>query len=265
MTRNAAPHPDGTTGKWFVRLKGSADGATRLFCFPFAGVGPSAFRGWGSALGDEIEVFVAQLPGRESRFREEPLDSICTLVRRLEPAVIPLIDRPYALFGHSLGGLIAFELARSLAVRGGAQPRALFVSASRAPQLPYPHAPLRHLGDKEFLQAVNARYAGSVPRLVMDDPELRRVFVPALRADIAALETYVHQRSVPLSCDISAFGGTADETIEPRTLAAWRDLTTGAFQLRMVAGTHLFLQSARDLLSSAVRNDLGCPSVAEAR
>jgi medium-chain acyl-[acyl-carrier-protein] hydrolase len=260
-----APYPDVATEKWFVRLKGCSEGTIRLFCFPFAGVGPSAFRGWASALGDEVEVFVAQLPGREGRFREEPLDSICALVSRLEHAVVPLIDRRYALFGHSLGGLIAFELARSLAVRGGRQPRALFVSASRAPLLPYPHPPLRQLADKEFLQAVNARYAGSVPQQVLDDPDLRRAFVPALRADIAALETYEHQPSPPLSCDISAFGGTADATIEPTTLAAWRDLTTGTFRLRMVAGTHLFLQSARDLLVGAIRNDLGCASVAEAR
>lgn len=251
--------------RWFARLKESPEGGVRLLCFPFAGVGPSAFRGWGTALGGEVEVFVAQLPGREGRFREEPLVSIPAIVSELQRAIGPLIDRPYALFGHSLGGLVAFELARSLAVRGCAPPRALFVSASPPPQLPYPHPPLRHLDDAEFLNALDARYAGSVPQLVMDDPELREVFVPALRADITALESYVHQPSGPITCDISVFGGTADATIDLRTLGAWRDLTSGAFRLRMISGPHLFLQSARDALTAAIRTDLECPALAEPR
>src|SRR6185295_18214932 len=102
MTRDAVIDAGASVERWFARLKGAPEGRIRLFCFPFAGVGPSAFRGWGAALGNEVEVYAAQLPGRESRLREAPLPSIPSIVGELERAILPLIDRPWALFGHSL-------------------------------------------------------------------------------------------------------------------------------------------------------------------
>jgi medium-chain acyl-[acyl-carrier-protein] hydrolase len=229
--------------------------SVRLFCVPFAGVGPSAFRGWAQALGRDVETFYVQLPGREGRIREQSLSSVAEMTELLVEALLPWLDRPYALMGHSLGGLVAFETAHALRNRVP-EPVTLFVSATRAPQLPNSRPPLHGLGDVAMLEAVNARYAGSVPAAVLESPELVELLAPALRADLSALETYSYPMRAPLGCPISVFGGRHDRAVSMDVLEPWAAETTGGFQLRTIEGGHLFLQSALTTVVDAIREDL---------
>jgi surfactin synthase thioesterase subunit len=207
-------------------------------------------------MGPEIETIYVHLPAREGRFRDTAFTSVRNLSEHIAASMEPLLDRPFAMFGHSLGAVIAFETIRVLRARGNADPRTLFVSASRAPHLPHPHAPLHHLSDDELLRGVNERYDGSVPPVVLTNPELRELFVPTLRADLTALETYAFEPGEPLACPISAFCGRTDPTVSSAAIAPWSIHGQAGFRMRMVDGGHLFLQSARSVLLSAINGDL---------
>jgi surfactin synthase thioesterase subunit len=239
-----------------IRAEPRPESSFRLFCVPFAGVGPSAFRGWAQSIGPEIETIYVHLPGRESRFRDPAVTSVRGLSDQIAASMVPWLDRPYAVFGHSLGAVIAFETIRALRAAGRTLPRTLFVSASRAPHLPHPHAPLHHLPDDELLRRVNERYEGSVPAAVLSCPELRGLFVPTLRADLTALETYTFEPGEPLGCPISAFCGRTDPTVTSAAIAPWSIHGEAGFRLRMVDGGHLYLQTARPSLLSAIHGDL---------
>jgi surfactin synthase thioesterase subunit len=226
----------------------------RLFCIPYAGSGASAYRGWAeNAPG--LDVCYVQLPGRENRLREKPFTSIPTLIEALGAELETWTGRPYALYGHSLGGIVAFELARALRARGLREPEHLFVSASRAPHLPCPHPAMHQLPDLELLEEVQRRY-DSVPAPLMTDPELRELLVPCLRADLALLETYQHSPAAPLGCGITCFSASRDRMVSRDAVEPWRTHTQKQFQLHQIEADHLFLQSARDTLLATVEATL---------
>jgi medium-chain acyl-[acyl-carrier-protein] hydrolase len=226
----------------------------RLFCFPHAGVGTSAFRGWADELPKEIEVCLVQLPGREGRLREKLFTSIQPLAKQLVAEIQPLLDRPFALYGHSLGATVAFEVARALR-RGHFRqpdrfPARLFVGASPAPQLAWRHSLLRDLTEDDFITMLESRYA-EMPKVVMDDPQMRALLMPVLRADVAMVETYQYSPEPPLACGITAYGGTQDNAVMREELDAWREQTSADFRLHLVEGNHFFLQGQRaNLLKS---------------
>jgi medium-chain acyl-[acyl-carrier-protein] hydrolase len=228
----------------------------RLFCIPFAGVGPSAFRGWAQTLGSDIETLYALLPGREGRLRETPLTSVSAIAKLLADTMEPWVDRPFGLFGHSLGGLVAFELARELRQRSLPAPSVLFVSATRTPQRAAEQPPLHHLDDLALLHAVNARYQGTVPPAVLGSRELIELLTPALRADLMALETYDYVDAPRLDCAISVFGGSQDRTVSADALTGWAAHTTQHFRLRVIDAGHLYLQTALAGIIGAIREDL---------
>jgi surfactin synthase thioesterase subunit len=228
----------------------------RLFCFPFAGVGPSAFRGWSQSLPETVEALYVHLPGRESRLREASIPDVPTLAAEITDAIAPFADSPFALFGHSLGGLIAFEVARTFRRRGLSTPVRLFASACRAPHLLSPFAPLQNLNEDDLLRQVNERYDSSVPKEVLENAELRELLVPALRADFAALETYQHTPQLPLDCPLTVFGGRHDRTLAGDALEAWSLHTSKDFRLRLVDGGHFFLQSERRRLIDDICEDV---------
>jgi medium-chain acyl-[acyl-carrier-protein] hydrolase len=219
-----------------------------LICFSYSGGGGSVFRNWAEELGSEIGVLRVQLPGRETRFREAPFVSIEDLVPPLTDGVMQVIHkaagRPFAFYGHSLGSKIGFEVARELRRRGTAQPCHFFAGACQAPQLPWTESRMHDLGETEFIEEIQRRYGG-VPRQVLEDSELRALLIPTLRADIRLMETYAYRPEPPLTCGITAFGGTADNAVSPSALEAWKDQTSGSFQMHMIAGDHFFLNSAR--------------------
>jgi medium-chain acyl-[acyl-carrier-protein] hydrolase len=231
--------------------------AARLFCVPHAGVGASAFRGWKELLEPEIEVLVVQLPGRESRYRETPYRDLGSLTRDLSAAVLPYIadGQRFAFFGNSLGGLVSFETLHAIKRRAGLQAMHLFVAASGAPHLPPLMPPVGHLGDRELIRDVSQQYGG-IPAEVLRDEEFLAFVVPGLRADMLLLETYERREPDPLSCPITAFGGTRDRAIPVEYISGWGEQTTAAFNHFLLDQEHLFLQSAKLELVAHVREQM---------
>ena len=226
----------------------------RLFCFPYAGGGTLTFRGWATALPDNIEIFLAQLPGRESRLHDPLFISLTALVEAAEPELLPYFDKPFAFFGHSMGSLISFELATALRRKYGIEPARLFVSGCRAPQIKRAKPPTYELPEAEFIREL--RRLNGTPHEVLEDPELMRLMMPILRADFEVSETYICDEMSPLDCPITAFGGLQDPEVERKDLKAWCEQTNAPFSLQMFPGDHFFLHTAQQDLLRAVSHQL---------
>lgn len=236
--------------------------AIRLFCVPHAGGGASAFRGWRESLLPDVEVTVIQLPGREARFRERAYREMQSLVADLAASILPCLHpgQPFALFGNSLGGLIAFETLQRIRQQTGREAAHLFVSACGAPQCEPPLPPIGHLGDRELCAEVSRRYGG-IPEAILADEEFLQAVLPTLRADLSLLEAYRRCPPQPLSCPITAFGGLRDTTVPAAHIEAWRAQTLASFERISLDEGHLFLGSARERLIRQVRETLapaGC-------
>ena len=240
---------------WVLSPRPNPQAAIRLVCFPYAGVGPSVYRPWLTALPGHIEARFVQLPGRESRWREPALTNIPEIADRVARALAPHLDAPFAFYGHSLGALLSFEVARRLRAAGGPMPRHLFLGAHRGAQLPNPHPPIRHLSDDAFVAETRKRYDG-IPQAVLDNPELLELMLPCLRADFTAFETYEYRAEAPLDVPMSAFGGDLDGYVRTHEVAGWREQTTARFRMRVIPGNHFFLQTARDQVIAALVDDL---------
>ena len=227
----------------------------RLFCVPYAGVGPSVYRPWLAALPPTVEVRLVQFPGREARWREAPLSSMREIADGFVRALAPSLDLPFAFYGHSLGALASFEVTRRLRASGGPLPTHLFLAAHRGPHLPNPHPEIRHLQDDAFISELRRRYDG-IPQAVLDNPELLELMLPCLRADFAAYETYEYVDEPPLDVPISAFGGDEDGYVRTPEVAAWRDQTRNRFRMRIMPGNHFFVQTHRERIIAAITEDL---------
>ncbi len=238
---------------WAVGRKPKPHARLRLYCLPYAGGSASIFRTWPTSFPADIDVWPIQYPGRESRLREPPLKDLRALVNALGQALLPVLDLPYALFGHSMGGLIAFELARWLAERSTG-PVHLFVSGARAPHGSGPGIPIHALPDAQFIEAL--RLLNGTPEPVLRNGQLMELFLPILRADFEAVETYRYVPGEPLGCPISAFGGRDDRKVGEKDLVAWKQQTRAHFQWRLLPGDHFFVRSAPQPLLQAIAQDL---------
>ena len=179
------------------------------------------------------------LPGRESRLREPAYTQLEPLVEALTREIFPLLDRPFALFGHSMGAMISFELARRLRSERGVEPDHLFISGRRAPQLPETDPEIHNLPEAEFITEVD-RLNGT-PKEVLEHKELMELLIPILRADFSICHTYNYIPGAPLTCSLTALGGTKDETADHEKLQGWCAVTTGRCRIRMLAGDHFFI------------------------
>uniref|UniRef100_A0A450UTP9 Medium-chain acyl-[acyl-carrier-protein] hydrolase n=1 Tax=Candidatus Kentrum eta TaxID=2126337 RepID=A0A450UTP9_9GAMM len=229
-----------TTNHWIAGTANPQANA-RLFCLPFAGGGTLTYRKWHQHLPPEIELRPVRLPGREGRFDEACYRKARPLAQALASALAPYLDLPFAFFGHSMGALLSFELARELRRRGTPEPFCLMASGRRAPQLHLSQAPtpLHTLSDPALIDKL--RSYGGTPKAVLDHDKLMELFLPAIRADFAIVETYVHAPEAPFDCAIRAFGGEMDTGTERAALDAWREQTTGSFALRLFPGDHFYL------------------------
>lgn len=221
----------------------------RLFCFPFAGGSATFFRSWAEQFPPDLqyrtELCAVRFPGHERR--NEPLFTrLAPIVDMLRPAVAAYASLPFAFFGHSMGALVSFELARELRRRRMQGPVHIIVSGHRAPHLPDPNPAFHRLPDPEFLTAL--RKYGGTPDEVLHNAELVQLFMPVLRADFAVCETYAYKPEEPLDCSITAFGGVEDPRVTRDELSAWQAQTRDSFSLRMFPGGHFFLQSSEPFL-----------------
>lgn len=246
---NAVPYD-----AWIAFRKPNPQARLRLFCFPYAGAGAAIFRTWSGRLPDHVEVCPVQFPGRGTRLMEKPFTQLLPLVETLAQVLIPLLDKPFAFFGHSLGALVGFELARQIRSQSGVQPVRLFVSAARAPQVPHRDRPTYALPEGEFLEEL--RRLNGTPGELLENAELMQIMIPVLRADFAVSQTYVYAAEPPLACGISSFGGVQDHRVTCDDLAAWRNQTSASCALHMFPGDHFFLNTAQPRLLQALSGEL---------
>jgi surfactin synthase thioesterase subunit len=243
-----------TRGTGVVSFATNPRPALRLICVPYAGGGIAVFSKWAESLPPEVQVCAIQLPGRDTQLRVPPFTRIKPLVEVLVEVLDPFLDAPFALFGHSMGGLIIFELARALRQKQ-LRPTHFFVSACRAPQRPDRESPLHRLPDDALIRALRGRYDG-IPDFVLQEPELLKMYLAILRADFELYETYQHQDSERFDFPISAYGGREDGEVSREDLAAWQDQTRSAFRVQMFPGNHFFINTARPALLRALNQEL---------
>lgn len=184
---------------------------------------------------------------------EAPLLELSSLIAALAADLDPLFDKPFAVFGHSMGALIGFETVRLLRRINGPMPIHLFASGCFAPHLPDPN-PIHHLPHDEFLNEL--RRLGGTPREVLENQEMMELILPFLRADLTATEKYVYKDEPPLSTAISVFGAWRDPLTTRESLEAWRIHTTGQFSMRMLPGDHFFIHGMQRLLLDLIVRDL---------
>ncbi len=238
---------------WYASLTPRPRPRLRLFLFPYAGGGAASYLPWVPHFPAEVELVVAQLPGRGTRFTQPPLRSLKPALDGALAAMLPLLNRPFALVGYSMGSLLAFELARALESMGH-RPELLAVGAYPAPHMPRPGEPLHQLPDAEFIAELK-RLEG-MPAEVLDSPELLELVLPAIRADFEVVETSSYRQGPALSVPLLAFGGSEDSEAPPGHIEGWRELTRADCSVTIFQGGHFFINRYLSEVAGIVRGNL---------
>lgn len=237
------PANDGSV--WFRRYGPPARPQARLLCLPHAGGSASFFHSWGHAFGNGVEVMAARYPGRQERIAEPFLKSMDALADALTGALLPFLDVPLAVFGHSMGASLAHEVALRLEQRHGVRLAGLYVSGRKPPHLVAPD-PARHGSDEAAVAEV--RRLGGTDAALLDDPELRELVLPQIRADFAVVDGYGPRSAVPLHCPVVGYVGGSDPDVTAADMEAWAGATSEGFELRVLPGDHFYLVPQRDAL-----------------
>jgi medium-chain acyl-[acyl-carrier-protein] hydrolase len=253
MRSATSPSPT-SPDRWFPTRKPLTDPRMRLFCFPFAGGSAAIYNAWGAGMPAGVELCAVQLPGRERRLMEKPFDNLPALVDALLPVLAPLLDRPFAFFGYSMGTRISLEVTRRLRVRNGPMPRGLMMAASTPPSV-NERTPIHHLPEAEFIAKLR-QYDGT-PEEILQHRELLELLLPTLRADFALAWWEDGNHAVKLDVPISAMGAVADEHVPLAKLERWQDETLSTdFRVRHFPGGHFFIRQQQAEILAAVREDL---------
>ena len=239
---------------WIVYPRPRPASALRLFCFPYSGASPHVFYPWLDEFPDEIEIAPIQLPGYGARVYEPPRDDLPALISSLCRALVPHISGPFAFFGHSLGALVCYEVARELRRSGHPVPCRIFAAGRQAPHIATKFASVRELSRSEFVEVLR-RFQGT-PETLLRNPEMLDLFLPVIRAGFLLNESYIYRDEPPLACAISTFGGLDDDWVEQGDLLAWAQHTAGPFSARLFPGNHFFIHSAQSPIIGAICDDL---------
>lgn len=246
---------------WVRRFHPAPGAPVQLVCLAHAGGSASYFFPVSRALAPGVDVLAVQYPGRQERRFEPALADVGALADAVAAELVPCATRPLALFGHSLGATVAFEVALRLEDSGVA-PVALFASGRRAPSR---HRPERvDLGDDDQLVAEIVRLNGTNPAMLRD-PELLRMILPAFRSDYAAANTYRYRPGTMLRCPVHALTGDADPQVTVAEAGAWREHTTGPFELRVFPGGHFYLNQHANEVIALIQAGLAEPAHGAAR
>jgi pyochelin biosynthetic protein PchC len=245
----------GLSPRWFRRFQPAARAWRRLVCFPHAGGAASCFRPWRDHLPPSVDLLAVQYPGREDRAHEPALTDMETMAGRVAEALGGLLDAPVVLFGHSMGAAIAYEVALRVQARCGSRLRGVVLSAHPGPRHIVPG--VKHLASDEVLWDELRRLNGTRDP-VLENRELRSLLLPSLRSDYRLSETYLPARREPLACRVVACLGDDDPEVTPAEAAAWREATSGGFELRVFpGGDHFYLRHHRQDLVDLVLGVLG--------
>ncbi|SEM89725.1 thioesterase II family protein [Lihuaxuella thermophila] len=257
MSRPSVPS---MKNEWILSSHPKPHAKLRLFCFPYAGGNAVIYRSWPELFPQEIEVCPVQLPGRGNRLLEPPINRLDSLLEVMTEALLPLMNLPFAFFGHSMGALISFEFARYLRRNKGLEPVHLFVSAHRAPQIPRARSDIHQLPDQEFIQSL--KKLNGTPEDALQNEELMKLLLPVIRSDFALCETYEYRRESPLGCPITAMGGSEDTGVPVEHVAAWKDHTVNTFAMQLFSGDHFFLHDHQKQLSELIFQNLTLSALA---
>ena len=234
------PHPGNSS--WLLQVNASSRPIVTVFCFPYAGGGASMFRHWIGHFPPDIEILAVQLPGREGRIGESAITRMAPLVKAVSEGLLPHLQGRFVFLGHSMGAILAFEVARHLHRMGRVGPELLIASASPAPQLPRRQSATYLLPDADLFAKLHS--LGGTPPGVFENPDLMDLSLGAIRADFEAIETYEYEPGGPLSCPIIAIGGSDDPDVGCEDLDAWRVQTAAEFSMAEFSGNHFFLFDA---------------------
>jgi surfactin synthase thioesterase subunit len=239
----------GDVSPWIRQFHPSVDAPVQLACFPHAGGAASFFFPVSRALAPDVDVLAVQYPGRQDRRGERCIDNLCELADVIAGELLPRCDRPLALFGHSMGATVAYEVARLLE-RAGALPVGIFASGRRAPSIDRNES--IHLRDDKGLVRALHELSGTSSAL-LGDAEFVNMVLPSVRADYRAVETYRHPDGPVLGCPVSVLVGDADPMATIEDAEAWRGHTTGKFRIEVYPGGHFYLsEQVNSVLSTIV-------------
>lgn len=252
----ALSDPAVTAPSRWLPMAARDSGGLPLFCLPHAGAGASAFRGWLGRLAG-IELLPVQPPGREARLRERPFESIQPLVQELAGVLVSAArGRPYALYGHSLGALVAFETLREIRRRGDTEPARLIVSGCVAPHVRYDDGPPVTGMSQQRLVEMLAELGGT-PAMLLADPELLQLVLPAVRADFSVKESYQYSSEAPLTVPITVLASTDDPRAPAFAQQAWREQTLAGCAMHTLAGGHFAVFEQSELTLGRFAEALG--------
>ncbi|MEU6356326.1 alpha/beta fold hydrolase [Streptomyces sp. NPDC047072] len=238
---------------WARRFHTAVPDAPALLCLPHAGGSASAYFELSARLRPEVDVRAVQYPGRQDRSGETPVTVMEELVERLADAIQPFAERPYALFGHSMGAVVAYELALRLRREGVAAPLRLFVSGRRAPSAIRDEDVHRRSDDGVI---AHVRELGGVRADVLDDPEIRAMVLPALRADYTLVETYRAAPGERVTCPVTVLVGDEDPLVTLDEARLWKEHTEAGFELEVFTGGHFYLTAQMSALAEALTERL---------
>ncbi|MFJ5832777.1 thioesterase II family protein [Streptomyces sp. NPDC093089] len=248
--------PDARNSPWIYRYRPAPDARVRLVCLPHAGGSAPFFVPVARALSPDVDVLAVQYPGRLERRNEPLIESLTELAARVVDELVPWTDRPLALFGHSLGSLLGFEVARLLTEKGH-PPVRLFASGRRAPDVH--RAEFDYALDDQGLLRAMAELGGTDPRILADE-ELMRMALPVIRADYRAVETYRYAAGAPLGCPVTVLTGGDDPKVSAADAAAWRAHTSGAFEVVTLPGGHFYLVDHHEKVTDLIADRLAAPA-----
>ncbi|MER9203843.1 alpha/beta fold hydrolase [Mesorhizobium sp. M0933] len=237
-------------------VKSSLDPSYRIICFPHGGGSVQSFRAWSDYLPEDVDLICLDLPGRGKRSAEAAIRSMDLLVPMVVEALREYSDRPFIFFGHSVGALVAYEIARCLEKAGRPSPFHVVVSAHPSADVPADEPPMYRYEDDKLTEVV--RSLGLVPKEALANEELLHNFIlPPMRADFELAETYDRNLPMPLEAAITAMGGAQDETINANDIDEWRRLTKSRFARIMFDGDHFYTHSMTAEVVSTLLREVG--------
>jgi medium-chain acyl-[acyl-carrier-protein] hydrolase len=241
--------------RWVKRWGPRSALRLQVLCLPHAGGSACTFRSWADKLPSHVEILAIELPGRGTRFSEPPVDDLYAIVKPLSVELAAMLERPFAIFGYSMGAIVGLELARRLRRRSQLEPAAFLLAGRNAPWVPSPLPDFHQLPDRELKAAL--RNLGGTSDAVLGSEELMNLFLPVIRADLAAVENYRYRTEPPLRCSMRVYAGIRDPLVSAEGLAAWSREVSGDFQVRRFSSGHFLLQEAEAAVVAAITAALG--------